>query len=420
MARRLPPAPSAVPAKVAKSVVTNHQVQAMLVLGQVPERQKDDLINAAVRVLRMPGVDDRTVSSLVSSLTALVSIGRLEQAAAGCDDLLGRLASCHAPTWLAMLTAIRAEISYLMGDLRAAERHAAAALRIMPPESWGIAVGAPRGAAVVVAVAIGDYEAAADHLNQPVPPAMFHTPYGVNYLIARGRYRLATGAYRAAIEDFVTCSGMLDSWGLDVPAVAPWRTDAGWAYLRLGEVRRARKLASEQLAQAGDHSHVRGNALRLLAATSELVQRPPLLREAIEELQVAGDRLGLAHALSELSRAHQDLGQSSQARMLLRRAWTVARECHAEQLYRSLHPDADESEPPGPQADNQRVAALSDAERKVAALAARGHTNRQIARKLYITVSTVEQHLTRIYRKLEVSRRADLLPLVQQEISHSV
>ncbi|WP_344595717.1 AAA family ATPase [Streptomyces violaceusniger] len=51
---------------------------------------------------------------------------------------------------------------------------------------------------------------------------------------------------------------------------------------------------------------------------------------------------------------------------------------------------------------------LSDAERRVAVLAADGHSNREISRKLWITVSTVEQHLTRVYRKLEVSGRPQL------------
>ena len=48
---------------------------------------------------------------------------------------------------------------------------------------------------------------------------------------------------------------------------------------------------------------------------------------------------------------------------------------------------------------------LSEAERRVAELAARGHKNREISRMLYVTVSTVEQHLTRIYRKLGVNSR---------------
>ncbi|NEC39773.1 helix-turn-helix domain-containing protein, partial [Streptomyces rubrogriseus] len=57
---------------------------------------------------------------------------------------------------------------------------------------------------------------------------------------------------------------------------------------------------------------------------------------------------------------------------------------------------------------------LSRAEQRVAVLAAHGMSNRQISRKLYVTVSTVEQHLTRIYRKLNVTRRVDLAlqPLV--------
>ncbi|MFF2023528.1 helix-turn-helix transcriptional regulator [Streptomyces sp. NPDC058171] len=37
-----------------------------------------------------------------------------------------------------------------------------------------------------------------------------------------------------------------------------------------------------------------------------------------------------------------------------------------------------------------------------------GDKNQEIAHKLSITVSTVEQHLTRVYRKLQVQRRADL------------
>ncbi|WP_433496315.1 AAA family ATPase [Sphaerimonospora sp. CA-214678] len=70
-------------------------------------------------------------------------------------------------------------------------------------------------------------------------------------------------------------------------------------------------------------------------------------------------------------------------------------------------------EPPEP------VDLLSGAERRVAALAAAGHTNREIAGKLYITVSTVEQHLTRAYRKLRITRRADLPPALRSSAGPS-
>jgi DNA-binding CsgD family transcriptional regulator len=55
-----------------------------------------------------------------------------------------------------------------------------------------------------------------------------------------------------------------------------------------------------------------------------------------------------------------------------------------------------------------QISGLSSAEQRVALLAAEGYTNREVAKKLFITVSTVEQHITRIYRKLGVSRRAEL------------
>ncbi|MFE7778562.1 LuxR C-terminal-related transcriptional regulator [Streptomyces sp. NPDC057445] len=64
---------------------------------------------------------------------------------------------------------------------------------------------------------------------------------------------------------------------------------------------------------------------------------------------------------------------------------------------------------PGSGADP--VAALSRAERRVAVLAAEGCTNRGIADRLFLTTSTVEQHLTRVYRKLGVRSRAELAAL---------
>ena len=51
---------------------------------------------------------------------------------------------------------------------------------------------------------------------------------------------------------------------------------------------------------------------------------------------------------------------------------------------------------------------LSAAERRVADLAARGATNKQIAAQLFMSVKTVEAHLSRVYRKLGVHSRTQL------------
>ncbi|WP_431039379.1 helix-turn-helix domain-containing protein [Streptomyces sp. P6-2-1] len=52
-------------------------------------------------------------------------------------------------------------------------------------------------------------------------------------------------------------------------------------------------------------------------------------------------------------------------------------------------------------------------------MAARGYSNRQIAGRLFVTISTVEQHLTRVYRKLQVKRRTELAQLLPVDTAGS-
>ncbi len=56
---------------------------------------------------------------------------------------------------------------------------------------------------------------------------------------------------------------------------------------------------------------------------------------------------------------------------------------------------------------------LTDAERETALLAAAGHTDRDIAAELQLSVRTVGNRLQRVYHKLGVSRRTDLARLLR-------
>src|SRR6185437_1486122 len=51
---------------------------------------------------------------------------------------------------------------------------------------------------------------------------------------------------------------------------------------------------------------------------------------------------------------------------------------------------------------------LTESERRIAALVAEGHTNREVAAALFVTEHTVEGALTRVYRKLGVRSRGEL------------
>lgn len=57
---------------------------------------------------------------------------------------------------------------------------------------------------------------------------------------------------------------------------------------------------------------------------------------------------------------------------------------------------------------------LTSGERRVAELAASGMTNREVAAALFISPKTVEVHLTRVYRKLDVRTRAELVRRIDQ------
>ena len=52
---------------------------------------------------------------------------------------------------------------------------------------------------------------------------------------------------------------------------------------------------------------------------------------------------------------------------------------------------------------------LSGRELEVLQLIARGHTNREIAERLFLSVRTIESHRARLQRKLELTRRSELV-----------
>src|SRR5207247_9378884 len=59
---------------------------------------------------------------------------------------------------------------------------------------------------------------------------------------------------------------------------------------------------------------------------------------------------------------------------------------------------------------------LSAAERQVADLAASGATNKEIAAALFMSVKTLEAHLSRVYRKLNVRSRTELASHISQAV----
>ncbi len=387
------------------------ELKAADVLSAVLDRGVDEgAVVIMEQVLKRTVLDDYTLMLLTTGVGSLLHADRLEEAASWCDRLGQQARTRRAPTWQAIVMALRATVSLRAGDLEIAAEGCRRAFDLLEPDGWGVAIGLPLSTLLQAATSSGDLSAAARWLDQPIPESMFQSTFGLAYLHARGSYYLGTGRPKAALSDFYACGNLMVSWGIDTPAYVPWRAEAAQAWLLIGRPGTAQELINDQLHILGDQpSRARGLTLWLQAAITADRQHLALLTEAVSILATTGDRLSYARAVHDLERAQRQLGDGLAARQQADgRAWSVAAEFNTGQSQQITLPRA--AHPPGMGTFRPTGVAstLSDAELRVATQAARGRTNREIAQALFITVSTVEQHLTRVYRKLGVNRRADL------------
>lgn len=358
----------------------------------------------AERILRESPTAFMALAPLLA-VAALVYIDELYRATHWCE-VIDQSTAQWPPLGKAIFLAQRALVNLRRGVPIAARECAQEALTVLPPKGWGVLIGIPLSTLVLALIETGRYEDVENHFDTPVPDAMFQTPCVLPYLQARGRYYLAINRPQAALADFQACGELMIKWGFDLPGFVPWRTDLAQAHLAMGNRSDAARLAIEQLLLVSPAQfRTRGRTLRVAAAAAEGAQRAESLGAAVQLLEKSGDQLGLAEALADLSECHRLAGQAHIARTMQRRARQLTADCGVEKA-RSAPQSADPSKY-GASADDP-LTELSEAERRVATLAANGYTNRQIAGRLHLTMSTVEQHLTRVYRKLNIRSRTNL------------
>ena len=139
------------------------------------------------------------------------------------------------------------------------------------------------------------------------------------------------------------------------------------------------------------------------------------------EIEAAADQLAAHGRVPEAARARHDAaviaarsGETSDARRLAGQAFLVYDQLGAQQLHGRLRSELRAAglvmrprrSPPRP---SHGWDSLTASESTVVDLAGRGLTNTQIAERLYISRRTVESHLGRVYAKLRLSTRAQLV-----------
>lgn len=119
-------------------------------------------------------------------------------------------------------------------------------------------------------------------------------------------------------------------------------------------------------------------------------------------------RLEHARALVELGATLHRAGHRSDARAPLRTGLEIADDRGARRLAEHAQHEllATGARPRRPRSSGRD--ALTPSELRIATLAADGLSNREIAQTLYLSLKTVEMHLSRVYRKLAIRTRHEL------------
>jgi DNA-binding CsgD family transcriptional regulator len=297
------------------------------------------------------------------------------------------------------------------GDMREARTHLEEAQAILA--RWGMASDTyPRIFLAELLTSIGALREARATLpaqsgwSERADASLFRLRAEAGLLLAEGRHA-------EALEACERLAGGLRIRGTAEvmnPAWIPWRSLTARALDGLGRRDEALDLLGAELARArtwGAPGPI-GRTLRWIGEMERDDGRATL-EEAAAVLEGSTARREHALALASLGAALRRARRPSDAREPLRRALELADACGAdpplvervrtELAAAGARPRTTALSGPG---------ALTPSERRAAAMAAEGMSNRGIAEALYVTPKTVELHLSSAYRKLGVRSRREL------------
>jgi DNA-binding CsgD family transcriptional regulator len=352
------------------------------------------------------------------AVVALATCDRIESALRWYDRGLDDARRRGSLTGFTLTSCFRSDAHYRAGHLLDAEADARAAVAARGLGEHSVL--APAASAHLVQVLIergelGEAEAclAASGVDADARDALFHC--GLRF--QRGRSRSAQGRPQDGLADLLACGRWLDRWGSLNPSMWPWRSEAALALGALGRREEAQSSAAEEVVLAGSLGQPRtlGMALRAAGLVAGGDEGLELLREASDVLESSPARLEHARAMVDLGGAMRRRGRPRDARQPLREGLDLATRCDATALMRRARQEllAAGGRPRRPRITG--AMALTPSERRVAEMAIEGRSNPEIAQALFVSLKTIETHLTRAYDKLDITRRSELVSAFSQQ-----
>lgn len=344
------------------------------------------------------------------AVAVLVSTERYDLAAEHLEHALKAGRTAGSPMTVAVAEYHRSRLAYHRGALREAEADAEHSLGLMHRHPWG---AARAGSLVTLIEALVDRGAldAADHLIKE-HALEGDIPDGLTYNLlvqARGRLRLAQDRPAEALDDLLEYGRREHDWFGANPALSSYRSATARALKALGESGRAQALAEEELSLARAFGAQRAIGIALCTCGVIQAQRGiGLLEEAVAVLERSGAQADLARALVEHGIWLRRANRRADAREPLNRGHELARSIGADGLAQQAEAELQAAGAKPRRQPATGLDALTASERRIAAMAAEGASNPQIAQALFVSLKTVETHLRNAYRKLDVHSRNEL------------
>lgn len=369
----------------------------------------------------VPPADAHDLDRYLRATRLLADADRLAAAYTHCCTAIAAATHWCSPTGLSAAYSLRSAVCRGTGDLPAAVRDADTAGELLAAsgaDPHGPAATLLLARKLAVLVDLGEVERADEVLAGHGP--IDEEPYtldGLLLLFGRGRAHAAAGRFGEALADLFRCGERLATRRSDRPTVLPWRSAAAMALFRTGAREAAARLAAAEidLARRCGTPAAHGRALRTQGVVLGGRAGLALLDQAVRVLAGSPRRLELAGALIELGALLSDARRRPPARRLLREGLDLAELCGCPALMQRARREYAAAGGRLRPVTATGVSGLTAAERRTAALAATDKTNRQIAEKLFLSVRTVEIHLTNTYRKLGIAGRSELATALAAE-----
>jgi DNA-binding CsgD family transcriptional regulator len=357
------------------------------------------------------GTDEEGATTFGFAANVLAHADQFDTATAICEQALASARARSSLFTFALASLLRGHAAYLRGSLAEAEADARQALEAAL--AHGLAIGPPYATAKLAEalMARGDLQGAGGTLDLlglgAEVPDTGHLHW---FLHSRARLRILQGRIREGLVDLLELGRRFQALGGHNPAIIPWRSEAALALLQLGDQQEAQRLAAEEveLARCWGAPRALGNALRAAGLVQGGLTGLELLREATAVLADSPASLERARALIDCGAALRRANQRAEARSPLREGLALAHRCGAAPLERRAHDELLAAGARPRRLAVSGVESLTPSEQRIAAMAARVMTNRDIAQALFVTPKTVEMHLANIFRKLGISSRTQL------------